>query len=328
MAARRGRASQVAMNQAHRDLVLIVIGGPTASGKSALALALAERFGGTVINADSLQVYAELKVLTARPDEAALARAPHALYGYLSGAERCSAGRWRSAALEAISAAQAAGRLAILVGGTGLYIRALLDGLSEIPDIPPNVKAAVQALREEGGLAAIRARLMARDPATAARLGPSDTQRHIRALEVIEATGRSLSSFHGTAEAKPMAALRLVLEPPREALRAACDARFRAMIGQGALAEVEALLARGLDPALPAMKAVGVRELGDYLAGRTSLDQAIRDAQAATRQYAKRQQTWFRHQMLGAECIPVLYSVELFGDIERRVALALGLDRG
>jgi tRNA dimethylallyltransferase len=309
---------------------LIAIGGPTASGKSALALALAERFGGAVINADSMQVYRELGVLTARPDDGALARAPHALYGFLSASERCSAGRWRAAALEAIAAARQAGLLPVLVGGTGLYLRALLDGLSEVPDIPPAVKARVQALKEAGGLAAIRARLAERDPAMMARLRPSDTQRQIRALEVIEATGRSLASFQDTGAATRPAdtVIRVVLEPPRGALRAACDRRFAAMLDRGALAEVEALLALGLDPSLPAMKAVGVRELGAYLAGRMTLAHAIRDAQAATRQYAKRQQTWFRHQMPGAERVPALYVHDFFEDMERLVARALGIDRG
>ncbi len=312
------------------DDALIVIGGPTASGKSSLALDLAERFGGTVINADSMQVYAELKILTARPDDAALRRVPHQLYGFISAGERCSAGRWRLAALEAIGAVRAAGRLPILVGGTGLYIRALLDGLSEIPDIAPSAKARVQALWEAGGLAAIRTSLAARDPDMAAKLNPSDTQRHIRALEVIEATGRSLASFQtkGAPAPLPGRVIRLVLEPPREALRAACDARLLAMVEQGALHEVEALLALDLDPALPAMKAVGVRELGAYLAGRCSLEHAIRDAQAATRQYAKRQQTWFRHQMPSTEPTGALYGPELINDISSRLALALGLDQG
>lgn len=311
------------------ESALIAIGGPTASGKSALALALAERFGGMVINADSMQVYRELAVLTARPGAAALARAPHALYGFISAAERCSAGRWRDAALEAIGGARKAGLVPILVGGTGLYLRALLDGLSQIPEIPRDVRTRVSALKAAGGLAAIRARLAERDPAMAARLRPSDTQRQIRALEVIEATGRSLASFQGSAAASPVAdkVVRVVLEPPRDALRAACDARFLAMLERGALAEVEALVALGLDPSLPAMKALGVRELTDHLAGRATLEHAVRDAQAATRQYAKRQQTWFRHQMPGAERIPALYVPELFGDIERRVALALGIDR-
>lgn len=307
---------------------LIAIGGPTASGKSALALALAERFGGVVINADSMQVYRELAVLTARPDAEAQARAAHALYGFLPAAERCSAGRWRAAALDAIEAARKAGLVPILVGGTGLYLRALLDGLAEIPDIPLAVRTRVRALQGEGGLAAVRATLAARDPAMAVRLRPSDTQRLIRALEVVEATGRSLATYQ-TGAAAPVAGtvIRLVLEPPREALRAACDARFLAMLERGALTEVEALLALGLDPALPAMKALGVRELGRYLAGRLPLDQAIRDAQAATRQYAKRQQTWFRHQMPGAVRIPALYVPDMFGDIARHVASARGIDR-
>ena len=303
------------------DDALIVIGGPTASGKSALALALAERLGGAVINADSMQVYRELEVLTARPDAKALARAPHALFGFLDAADRCSAGRWRAAAIEAIDVARKTGLRPIVVGGTGLYLRALLDGLSETPEIPLAVKARVHALKEAGGLAAIRARLASLDPEMAARLRPSDTQRQIRALEVIEATGRSLAGFQRPSNAAPSSdgAIRIVLDPPRETLRAACDARFLAMLERGALDEIKALIALNLDPALPAMKALGVRELGDYLAGPASLEHAIRDAQAATRQYAKRQQTWFRHQMPGAERIPALYTPELLGGIERLV---------
>lgn len=307
---------------------LVVIGGPTACGKSALALALAERFGGTVINADSMQAYRELKILSARPSDEAMARVPHRLYGFLSAAERCSAGRWREAALGAIAEARAGNRLPIVVGGTGLYLRALLDGLSEVPAVPAAIKAAVKALRDEGGSAAVFARLAERDPEMAARLRPSDTQRLIRALEVIEATGRSLAAFQGAGGSGPYRGrvACLVLEPPRAALRAACDARFLVMIEQGAVKEVEALLALGLDPALPAMKALGVRELGAYLAGRATLEHAVRDAQAATRQYAKRQQTWFRHQLPGARRIAGLYGPDMIGDIVRIVAAGLGID--
>jgi tRNA dimethylallyltransferase len=301
----------------------VVIGGPTASGKSALALALAECFGGTVINADSQQVYRELSVLSARPDAAALARAPHALYGFLPAAERCSAGRWRAAALQAIAESEAAGRLPVLVGGTGLYLRALLDGLGEVPAIPEAVRHAVEALHQAGGRAALRRELERRDPEMAARLAPSDSQRTRRALEVVMATGRSLAAFQRPAGASALGGhvIRIVLEPPRAALRAACDARFRAMVEAGALEEVRALHALGLDPSLPAMKAVGVRELGRYLAGKASLADAIAAAQSATRRYAKRQQTWFRHQLPDAELRLLNPSVgEDFARIEALVA--------
>lgn len=308
---------------------LIVIGGPTASGKSALALDLACELGAAVINADSMQVYRELRVLTARPDEVTLGRAPHRLYGYLPAVERCSAGRWRADALAAIAETRAAGRLPIVVGGTGLYLRALLEGLAEVPPIPAGIKAMVRALHESEGREGVRARLAARDPVMAERLRPSDSQRMIRALEVIEATGRSLAEFQkpGRAGLGGGPIVRVVLEPPREALRAACDARFSAMLEVGALDEVRALLALGLDPSLPAMKAVGVIELGQLLAGKLSADLAVARAQAATRRYAKRQQTWFRHQIAPDVKLVNLYDRRDFEDILQRTVNALQIDR-
>jgi len=288
---------------------VLVIAGPTASGKSALALALAEVMDGVIINADSMQVYRELRVLTARPDDAALARAPHRLYGVLPAAEACSAGRWRRLALDEIAAARKAGHLPILAGGTGLYLKALISGLAELPDIPAAVRAAAGARHDALGGSAFHAELAKRDPAMAARLKPSDRQRLIRAWEVIEATGRSLADWQmgaewqaadgpaGAAADGDLALLPILVLPPRAALYAACDARVEAMIAAGALDEVRALLALGLDPALPAMKAVGVRELGAVLAGKTSLAAAAAAMQQATRNYAKRQLTWLRHQM-------------------------------
>jgi tRNA dimethylallyltransferase len=320
------RSSDNAVNERR----LIAIGGPTASGKSALALELAERFGGAVINADSMQVYRELKVLTARPGPDAEARAPHLLYGFLSAAERCSAGLWHAAARRAIAEVRAQGRVPILVGGTGLYLRAALDGLADVPAVPDAVKARVKALRAEGGTAAIHARLAALDPAMAERLRPSDTQRLVRALEVIEATGVSLAEFQRRLSSTRLGGelvVQLVVDPPRDALRAACDRRFVAMIADGAIDEVKALLALELDPSLPAMKAVGVRELGAHLSGALSREEAIGRAQAATRQYVKRQQTWFRHQMPAAYRITSLYSAKQFGEIAGLVAEVLGIDR-
>lgn len=294
----------------HGRLPVIVIAGPTASGKSALGLAVAEAFGGTIVNADSIQVYRELEILSARPGPAELARAPHRLYGVLSAAERCSAARWRALALDEIAAAQGAAqgasRLPVLVGGTGLYLRALLDGLSPIPDIPAEIRAAALGRMAALGAPAFHAELGRRDPAMAARLAPADRQRLVRAWEVLEATGRSLADWQrepavAAGEGPALAPLCFVLEPPRPALYAACDARFRAMVDAGALAEAERLARLGLDPNLPAMKAVGVPELIAHLRGEMALEPAIAAAQQATRRYAKRQLTWFRHQMAGAE---------------------------
>ena len=281
---------------------VIVIGGPTASGKSALALHLAEAFGGTVINGDAIQVYRELSILTARPTAAETERAPHRLYGVLSAHQRCSAARWRTMALAAISASQGKGRLPIVVGGTGLYLRALMEGLSPVPAVPPEIRDKARARHAELGAAAFHAELAGLDPVMAKRLNPGDSQRVIRAWEVITATGRSLSLFQKIRPAKAsFHFVPVVLLPPRETLVAACDARAGRMLEEGALDEVKALLAMNLDPSLPAMKAVGVRELGAHLAGKASRKEALAALQQATRQYAKRQVTWFRHQMPGAQ---------------------------
>ena len=276
---------------------LVIVAGPTASGKSALALALAEALSGTIINADSMQVYRDLAVLTARPGAAELARAPHRLYGVIDAAEACSAGRWRDLALAEIAAARAEDRLPILAGGTGLYLRALLDGLAPVPPVPPEIRAAARARHAELGGPAFRAALAALDPDAAERLAAGDTQRLIRAYEVAKATGKTLASWRRGQSAPDFRAAAILLLPPREVLYQACDARFLAMMRRGAEAEVQALLARHLDPALPAMKAVGVPELAQLIAGRLTREAAIAAAQQATRRYAKRQYTWFRHQL-------------------------------
>jgi tRNA dimethylallyltransferase len=276
---------------------LVIVAGPTASGKSALALALAEEFRGTIINADSMQVYRDLAALTARPGAAELARAPHRLYGVIDAAVACSAGRWRELALAEIAAARAAGRLPILAGGTGLYLRALLEGLAPVPPVPQEVRAAARALHARLGGEAFRAALAPLDPGAAARLAAGDTQRLIRAYEVAQATGRPLAAWRQGQGTPRFAAAAILLLPPRAALYRLADARFLAMMGAGAEAEARALLARDLDPALPAMKAVGVRELGRFFAGELSRDEAIAAARQATRRYAKRQYTWFRHQL-------------------------------
>ncbi len=291
-------ASGPASAQAGRIPVL-VIGGPTASGKSGLAVEIAARRNGTVINADSMQLYAGLPILTAAPGPDDMARAPHRLYGVVPPSERMSVARWRDMALAEIHAAHAAGRLPILVGGTGLYIKALTDGLSTIPEVPAPVRAAALALRAEIGTPALHARLAARDPETAAVLNPGDTARVLRAWEVLEATGRPMADWRrGGGEGPPpgLDLLLLVVEPLRDRLYAACDARFDAMLARGALEEVRALAALGLDPDLPAMKALGVPELLAYLRGEVSLEAAAAKARQHTRNYAKRQTTWFRNQ--------------------------------
>jgi len=278
---------------------VLVIGGPTASGKSGLALALAERLGGTVINADSMQVYAELRIVTARPGPGDEARAPHRLYGVVPASVRMSAARWRELALAEIAAAQASGRLPVVVGGTGLYLRALMEGLSDIPPIPEDVRAAAKDLHARLGGEAFHAELSRRDPAGAAKLFPGDTQRLVRAWEVIEATGRTLGDWQaaGRETAPDLDFHTLVVEPPRDRLYAACDARFLIMLEQGALEEVRMLATQGLDEDLPVMKALGVPELLAHLRGQATLAEATARAQQLTRNYAKRQTTWFRHQM-------------------------------
>lgn len=277
---------------------VVLVAGPTASGKSALALDLAERFGGVVINADAMQVYREMRVLTARPDTATERRAPHRLYGFLPVTEAFSVARWRERAVEEIRAAHGEGRMPIVVGGTGLYFKALTDGLSPVPAIPGDVRARIRARMEEIGPETFHAELATRDPVMAGRLRPSDRQRLARAAEVLEATGTSLAEWQGRASAEEGFRFRtLLLLPPREILHAACDARFRSMVENGALDEARATRALDLDPALPATRAVGLRELIRHLDGEIGLEKSISLAQAATRQYAKRQITWFRKQL-------------------------------
>lgn len=286
--------------------LVVVVGGPTASGKSALALDLADAFGGTVVNADSMQLYRELDVLTARPGQEDLARAPHRLYGVLPAAERGSAAKWRTLALEAIAAAAGEGRLPVVVGGTGLYLRALMRGLSEVPAVPDAVRAAAHERYRTLGGEAFKAGLLRRDPA-AARLNPGDVTRLTRAWEVVEATGRTLADWQATAADGPppgLRFLRVLLDPPRAALYANCDRRFTWMMDRGALDEVRRLDALGLDPSLPAMKALGVPELRAHLRGELTREEAVERAQRSTRNYAKRQVTWFRHQFAYEALLP------------------------
>jgi tRNA dimethylallyltransferase len=281
-----------------RDAVLIA--GPTAGGKSALALAFAQKTGGVVINADSMQVYRDLRVLTARPSPEQEALVPHRLYGHVDAAANFSAGAWVVDATRALSEARRRRLLPIFVGGSGLYFKALTRGLSAVPPIPQAIRESVRARLERDGVEALHAELARRDPSSAGRLKVRDRTRIARALEVWEATGRSLSDWHreGLPPPLPSGTFRaLFLQPERDLLYARIDARFEAMLKAGALEEVTQLAARNLDPLLPAMKAHGVPALIEHLAGRITLDQASAVARADTRHYAKRQFTWFRHQL-------------------------------
>jgi tRNA dimethylallyltransferase len=284
----------------------VLIAGPTASGKSALALALAQRLGGTIVNADSMQVYRDLRVLTARPTPAEEAQAPHRLYGHVDGAENHSAMRYSTDVAGLLAELRAAGSLPILVGGTGLYFKALTDGFSAMPEVPDAVRAGFRERVAASETAALHAELAARDPGMALRLRPNDRLRVMRALEVLEATGRSLASFQGDRRPGPLAGLKLLklfVMPDRSEVRSRIDQRFETMIGQGALDEVAALAARRLDPLLPVMRAHGVPGLIAHLDGRITLTEAIAGGQADTRAYAKRQVTWFRHQMQGWQAV-------------------------
>jgi tRNA dimethylallyltransferase len=278
----------------------VLIAGPTASGKSALALAVAEATGGIVINTDSMQVYRDLRVLTARPTVEEEARVPHRLYGTCDAAVNCSAGAWVADAAMALAEARTAGQLPIFIGGTGLYFKALTRGLSAVPPIPAEVREDVRARMAREGVEALHAQLMLRDPVSGAKLKPRDSARVARALEVIEATGRALPDWHRDnlpPLLDPEDVTAVFLAPDRKELYARINARFETMVAHGALDEVAALAARRLDPLLPAMKAHGVPALMRYLNGEITLEQAVEIGQIDTRHYAKRQFTWFRHQL-------------------------------
>lgn len=279
----------------------ILIAGPTASGKSRLALRLAELCDGTIINADSMQVYRELRVLTARPSASEESLVPHALYGFVSATERYSAGRFVRDAANAVALARQDGKRPIIVGGTGLYFKALLEGLSPIPQVPDEIRKHWRSEAERQGSDALHAILKDRDPQMAERLVPSDPQRLVRALEVLEATGVSLAEWQrtpGEPVLKEDETVGLVVAPERESLNRRIDARFDAMMAEGALEEVRALAALDLDPSLPVMGALGVRPLMQYLQGKIDLDAARSQAKAESRQYAKRQVTWLRRNMV------------------------------
>jgi tRNA dimethylallyltransferase len=278
----------------------VLIAGPTASGKSALALELAQKTGGVVINTDSMQVYRDLRIITARPTGPEEALAPHRLYGHVDAAVNFSAGAWVADAARILSEAQAAQRLPILVGGSGLYFKALTRGLSAVPPIPAEVRDGVRARLARDGVEALHAELATRDPAAAERLKPRDRARIARALEVIEATGRALTDWHreGLPPLLPQGEFHaLFLAPERDQLYARIDARFDVMMAAGALEEVADLAARQLDPLLPAMKAHGVPALVRHLKGEITREEAAEIGRADTRHYAKRQFTWFRHQL-------------------------------
>lgn len=283
------------------DPNITLIAGPTASGKSRLAMDMAASTGAVILNADSQQLYADLHVLSARPSQADEARAEHRLYGVADAAEAWSVGRWTREVMPLLAELADAGRPALLVGGTGLYFTALTKGLADIPDVPDAVRDAVTAAFDTEGEAAFRRRLAALDPAAAGRIEQGDRQRLTRAMAVAEHTGRALSDW--TADTTPLLApgswTGLVVEPDRARLYANCDLRVGLMVEQGAVEEVRALVARDLSPDLPAMKAVGVREFAAHLAGETTLEQAIDATRQSTRNYAKRQLTWFRNQTPG-----------------------------
>ncbi len=281
----------------------LIVAGPTCSGKSALASELARRLGGSVINADSMQVYRELRILTARPGPEEERAVPHALYGVRPATEPGNAAWWRAAALTTMEDARAAGRVPILCGGTGLYLSALTQGIADIPDPGAEARAEARGLLAEWGPAALHDRLRQADPATAATLRPSDGQRLARAWEVWRGTGRGLAAWYAETPATTPWRFRMVLlDPPRDALRDAAAGRFAAMLEAGALQEAAALLALGLDQAVPALRAHGVPELLAHLQGELTLDEARRRAVLATGQYAKRQATWFRHRAIVDPC--------------------------
>lgn len=285
----------------------VLIAGPTASGKSALALALADRLGGTIVNADSMQVYAGLRIITARPTIEEEARAPHVLYGHVDAAESYSTGRWLREVAQALSDIQAAGRIPIVVGGTGLYFKVLTEGLASVPAIPAEIRENVRERLARDGVSSLYAELTALDPVTAARLMPLDRSRIARALEVVLATGRSISDWHGENTAPllpPGRAAKVFVTLDRARLVSRIEARFSAMMQSGALDEVKALAARNLDPLLPAMKAHGVPWLIRHLKGEIPLDEAVAGSIMDTRRYAKRQHTWFRGQMKDWPMIP------------------------
>jgi len=297
---------------------VIVIGGPTASGKSAAALVLAGQFGGEIVNADSMQIYEDLPVLTARPGPADRERAPHHLYGVLGMGERCSAGHWRDLAVDAIQDIHGRDGVPVVVGGTGLYLKALMTGLHDMPVVPADVRDGLNLRLRNEGAPALHAELSAADPATAKNLNPADGQRIVRALEIFMHTGRGLRSWQtGEPEDAPadMRFFRLALLPPREFLYATANDRFDGMLENGAIEEVVSLLARSPAEDFPLLKAVGVPPIRAFLGDEIDRDRLIELGKRDTRRYAKRQMTWFRHQFIPQKTIETKYSEIKLGEI-------------
>lgn len=280
----------------------ILIAGPTASGKSAVAMALAERFNGTIVNADSMQIYQDLRVLSARPSSEDEARIPHVLYGHVGAEAAYSAGHYAKDVVRALDEVRASGRLPIIVGGTGLYFKVLLEGLSHVPEINPEIRTKWRNAANGEKPGALHKILAGMDPEMAARLRPSDRQRIVRALEVIDQTGRSLAEWQskpGTPVLSDTSSLlKLVVAPPRKNLHARADARFVTMLSEGAVEEVQALMVRNLDPKLLIFRALGVTPIAAWLKGEVDRETALRRGQAETRQYIKRQTTWLRKNMM------------------------------
>jgi tRNA dimethylallyltransferase len=306
----------------------VLIAGPTASGKSGLALALAEEFDGIVVNADSMQVYRELSILTARPSLEEEARAPHRLYGFRSAAEPYSVALWLKDVGAVIAEAEAQGRLPIIVGGTGLYFMALLEGLSETASVPEDVRNYWRAEAQARPAPELHALLAERDPLTASKLRPSDSQRLVRALEVFDATGRGLADWQTEKKAGLLGeeeVLKFVLAPDREALYARCDARFEGMLAKGALEEAACIASLGLAADLPAMRAVGLRPLLAHLGGEIPLEQAVEEAKRDTRRYAKRQVTWSKSKMISWNAIDTKYMERTKSEISSLMSRALTL---
>lgn len=305
---------------------VIVVGGPTASGKSALALALAERFGGEIVNADSMQIYEDLPIVTARPGADDESRAPHHLYGLLGMEDRCSAGQWRDRALGVVQNIQNRGAVPVVVGGTGLYLKALMTGLHTMPTVPKDVRARLNRRLDEEGAQVLHAELSVSDPATAAGLNPADGQRIVRALEIFEHTGRGLRSWQaGKAEDAPadLRFFNIVLLPPREQLYEAANDRFDRMLEKGAVDEVATLLARSPAEDFPLLKAVGVPPIRRFLDAEIDRERLRELGKRDTRRYAKRQMTWFRRQFIPQMTIETKYSEinldKIFSEIRKNL---------
>lgn len=300
----------------------LFIAGPTAGGKSAFALKAAKQYDGVIINADSMQVYRDLRVITACPIEEEEQQAPHRLYRFLDGSETCSAAFWAERAMTEIEQAWSANKLPILVGGTGMYFKVLLDGIAKVPDIPDEIRQEVRQQCAEEGSEVLHAELQTTDPEIAARLAPGDSQRISRAVEVERATGTPLSEWQKKTEPGPMQAFddngdveKYILLPDREVLYERCNKRFDLMIEQGGLREIERLLERKLPKELPVMRALGVPSLVDYLEGKLTLEQASEDAKMQTRRFAKRQLTWFRNQFSHWKSLDAQYSESYFDNL-------------